>query len=655
MNRVSPWKVKIDINTASKIIKVLLIEDNPGDARLIQEMLNRAIEYQFELTHAENLENGRKLLSEKNFDVVLLDLRLPDSKGFDTLIKVNKQAPKVPIVILTGHSDDLITVDALNKGAQDYLVKGEADRKMIARSIHYAIERKKAETELRGAKNFAESIIYSAKDGIVVFDLQGDLIKFNDTFSKMTGYSGYKLKNMNIRQFTPEKWLEEDAAQLKKLLLEGESVTNYDKELIRKDGSAFPVSLSFSLLTDEEGEPTAMMTIIRDETKRRQSEVALHKLNRALKVLSECNVALVRAMSESELLNKVCMIIVKLGGYRFAWVGFKELDSEKTVQPVAQAGFGKGYLNNEKITWENTEQECYPTSVAIKTGKTYIEKYIQKESGFATWRAKALKQGYKSMVSIPLISNKHPFGALNIYSDEPDAFDEEEVKLLMELSGDLVYGIESLRTRTKQKQAEKELKQSFEKLRRTLSDTVNALASVTEKRDPYTAGHQQRVTQLACAIANKMNLHNKQIEGIRIAGLLHDIGKISVPGEILSKPGKLSEIEFEIIKTHPKVGHDILKTIDFPWPVADIVLQHHERLDGSGYPMGLKDGKILLEAKILGVADVVEAMMTHRPYRPAHSQKVTLDEMNKNKGILYDPQVVDVCLRLFKEKDFKFG
>lgn len=207
---------------------------------------------------------------------------------------------------------------------------------------------------------------------------------------------------------------------------------------------------------------------------------------------------------------------------------------------------------------------------------------------------------------------------------------------------------------TPRKRAEDELKKSWEQQKIAMEGTVQAIAYTIETRDPYTAGHQRRVTKLACLIGEVMRLSTYRIEGLRMSGELHDIGKIHVPAEILSKPGKISEAEYTIIKTHAQVGHDILKTIEFPWPVAKIVLQHHERMDGSGYPQGLKGERILLEARILAVADVIEAMATHRPYRPALSIEEALKEVSKNKGKLYDARVVEACLKVFKEKEFKF-
>ena len=196
--------------------------------------------------------------------------------------------------------------------------------------------------------------------------------------------------------------------------------------------------------------------------------------------------------------------------------------------------------------------------------------------------------------------------------------------------------------------------QGLEKLHQALQGTVMALANTVEIKDPYTAGHQRRVAQLSCAMAQELGWSADRVEGIKVLCFLHDMGKIAVPAEILNRPGKISPTEYGLIKVHPQVGYDILKDIDFPWPVAQGILQHHERLDGSGYPLGLSAGEITPEAKILAVADVVEAMASHRPYRPALGVDQALEEITRNKGRLYDPGVVDVCVHLFTEKDFRF-
>jgi PAS domain S-box-containing protein/putative nucleotidyltransferase with HDIG domain len=196
-------------------------------------------------------------------------------------------------------------------------------------------------------------------------------------------------------------------------------------------------------------------------------------------------------------------------------------------------------------------------------------------------------------------------------------------------------------------------KDSLDRLRNALGGTVRALASVVETRDPYTAGHQRHVADLALAIAGEMGLSTNRIEGLRVAAIIHDIGKISVPAEILTKPGKLTELEFGIIKVHSQSGYNILKDIDFPWPVAMMVYEHHERMNGSGYPRNLKGDEILLEARILAVSDVVESMASHRPYRASLGIEAALEEIEKNKGIIYDENVADACLKLFREKGYK--
>ena len=207
----------------------------------------------------------------------------------------------------------------------------------------------------------------------------------------------------------------------------------------------------------------------------------------------------------------------------------------------------------------------------------------------------------------------------------------------------------------KVKERTKELKESKDKLQKTFNDIVIALTSTLEIRDPYTAGHQKRVSALSCAIANELELSKDKVECVRIAALLHDIGKIYIPSEILSKPGVISPLEIEMIRTHPAGGYNILKDIDFPWPIADVVKQHHERIDGSGYPEGLKGDEILLEARIISVADVVEAMDSPRPYRSTLGILKALKEIEDKSGVIYDAEAVRACIKLFKWKNFDYG
>lgn len=248
----------------------------------------------------------------------------------------------------------------------------------------------------------------------------------------------------------------------------------------------------------------------------------------------------------------------------------------------------------------------------------------------------------------------HAFETLHRRKDGTVFPVEVEVSAVKDEAGHVLYRAAHVQDITERQRTEAALKDSLAKLERTLQGTVAALSATVETRDPYTSGHQQRVAQLACAIAKELGFAEDWLEGLRVTAFLHDIGKIAIPAEILSKPGKLSEYEMSLVQIHAQTGYQILQGIEFPWPVAQIVLQHHERLNGSGYPAGLSGPGIMPEARILAVADVVEAIASHRPYRPALGIEAALEEIDRQRGILYDPEAAEACLRLFRVKGFAF-
>ncbi len=394
----------------------------------------------------------------------------------------------------------------------------------------------------------------------------------------------------------------------------------------------------------------------RDQIRMDQSrtEQELKRAQRALKTLSSCHRAMIRSMNKEDLLQDICRIIVEEGGYSMAWVGIAADDHKRSIKVLAKSGNHDGYFENINLNWSEGRDGHCPEGSAIRAGKPYVVRDILSNPEVMPWRGEALKQGFSSVVSLPLMSNGRPFGALSIYSDETDLFNSEEVDLLKRLGDSLVYGVVAIHTHKKLNLAEGEAKKSLGKLQKAFGAIIQVLEKTVEIRDPYTAGHQRRVADLAGRIGKEMGLSADRIDGIKITGIIHDIGKIHIPAEILSKPKALTSIEFSLIKTHPQVGADILEAIEFPWPVGKIVLQHHERVDGSGYPHGLSKKDILLESRIIGVADVVEAMASHRPYRPALGIDKALKEISDNRSILYDKDVVDVCLKLFREKKYQF-
>jgi HD-GYP domain-containing protein (c-di-GMP phosphodiesterase class II) len=323
---------------------------------------------------------------------------------------------------------------------------------------------------------------------------------------------------------------------------------------------------------------------------------------------------------------------------------------------MAHAGidFKEFFPDDKSFFSVDTEEGFDYISAAILTGKTCIYNNILSDPKFIPLREEAIKRNYSSIIAIPLMDNKKAIGVMAVYGEDTECFGIEDNNILTEIADHIVYGILGLKIRIKKEVAEAQLKASLEKVRNILSGTMHTVTSIVERRDPYTAGHQRRVADLARTIGKKMNLLNYRIEGLRISGAIHDLGKISVPAEILCKPGKLEVPEFEIIKEHTRIGSDLLKDMEFTWPVYKIILQHHERMDGSGYPEGLSGENILLEARILAVADVVEAMASHRPYRPSLGIDKALDEIVKSKGALYDPDAVNACVQVIEDDGYKF-
>ncbi|MDD2701227.1 MAG: MASE3 domain-containing protein [Sideroxydans sp.] len=384
-----------------------------------------------------------------------------------------------------------------------------------------------------------------------------------------------------------------------------------------------------------------------------EAEQAQRHAIRALRTLSAGNKTLLHAREEHALLESMCRAAVVQGGYLLAWVGYVQDDETQTIKPEVWHAVQPGYVESLLSTEHKIALNNGPSGVAMRSGETTICQDIANDPLFAPWRDVAMKYGYRASISIPLKDNGATFATLALYASTPDAFTADEIALLSEMGEDLSFGLRSLRIRGERDQALLDKQHYLERLQDGLQGTVQAIASTVEMRDPYTAGHQRRVADLAAAIAGEMGLSHEQIFAIHLAGVVHDLGKISIPAEILSKPSRLNEIEYSFIKTHPQAGYDILKDIDFQWPVAEMVLQHHERLDGTGYPRGLKGEEIIQGARILAVADVIEAMASHRPYRPGLGIEAALQEISKHRGVSYDAEVADAALRLFSENKYQ--
>ncbi len=517
--------------------------------------------------------------------------------------------------------------------------------------------RKRAEEEVRRQRDTAQRYLDIAGVMLVALDTDGNVALINRKGCELLGYREEEIVGQSwFDRFLPDHFREDTRKVFEQILAGKLQLTEfYENPVLTRGGAERVIAWHNRVLTDGTGKIAGTLSSGEDVTERKQMEGALRRSNRALRAISAGNALLIHAGDETGLLHDMCRVIVEEGAYRLAWVGYMEDNAAKGIRAVAHAGLGPGELETLKITWTDLERGCGPISRAVWEGQPQFAQDIRNDPGFAPWRQEAAKYGYASMIALPLKRNSgEAFGTLNIYSTEANAFDAEEIRLLTEMAEDLAFGILTLRARTEHERLQEAHLRTAEQLKETLTDTIRAIALTVEKRDPYTAGHQHKVADLCAAIAQELKLPEDRIEGMRLGATIHDIGKVYVPAEILNRPGRLSDAEFEIIKSHPEVGYDIIKDVKFPWPVAETIRQHHEHLDGSGYPHGLKGEAIILEARILTVADVVEAMSSHRPYRPALGGEAGLAEIERHRGTWYDPAVVDACLRLFREKRFAF-
>lgn len=488
-----------------------------------------------------------------------------------------------------------------------------------------------------------------SSEGMCIADPFGCFHRVNPALSKMTGYAEAELISQPYIDFIHPDDRQSTLAEMKRQVSERPSI-QFENRYVRKDGGH--IHLSWTAYFDSASGLT--YATARDITERKQAELKLERANRALQTLSACNQVLVHTQNEQHLLDQICRLLVDIGGYRMAWIGVPDTGDEHPVRPVASYGRVDDFFDEIKISWADNRYGRGPTGTAIRTGTIQTNQDFATNAAMIPWREAAAKRGYRSSIALPLKGTTGMLGAITIYADTACAFTETEVVLLRELTDDLVFGIETLRTRVDRDRIALENLHHDATLRSSLEDTIRAIANTIETRDPYTSGHQRRVGDLAVAIAVEMRLPQSTIHGIELAASIHDLGKVSIPSEILCKPTRLTDIEYTLLKSHVKCGYDILKDIRFPWPIATMVLQHHERVDGSGYPQGLKGDEILLESKILMVADVVEAMVSHRPYRAGLGLDRALQEIEAGRGTTYDASVANACLRVFRNNGFTF-
>ncbi|MEP7182805.1 MAG: HD domain-containing phosphohydrolase [Betaproteobacteria bacterium] len=503
-------------------------------------------------------------------------------------------------------------------------------------------------SELQRALRFSEvryrRLFEAAQDGILLLNAETAQIEdVNPFLVKLLGYSHAEFLGKTLWEIGAFK---DTALSIDAFVeLRAKRYIRYDNlPLETKDGRRISVEF-VSNLYDCDGIDVIQCNI-RDNTKRHLAEIALAATARALRMLSEGNVAMLNSTSEQTLLSEYCRIAVETGGYRMAWIGFAGEGPDKPVSPMAHYGVEDGYLSAADISWAENERGSGPVGRAIRDRTIQVVEDIATDPAMAPWQDAALKRGYRSAIAVPITISGGTTACMTLYGATCDVWSTPERKLLQELSADLGFGVSALRVAFARTQTE-------ERLRVSLEQTIQVVADTIAERDSYTAGHQRRVAGICSKIAVELGLSVERIRGLHLAATIHDLGKIGVPAEILSKPRRLTMEEFSLIRAHPTIGFEIVKAVDFPWPIAQIILQHHERIDGTGYPVGLTGDAMLLESRILAVADVVEAMASHRPYRSALGIEAALDEISAHRGTAFDADVVDACLRIFRDKGYE--
>ena len=575
-------------------------------------------------------------------------------------------------------------------------------------------ERKQSEESVRRLNQYLESVVDNAHVWLNVLDKEGNILLWNKAAEAISGFTREEVIGHNKIwewNYPDPAYRSEIEGQTKEIIESGKVLEGFETTIHCKDGQTKIISWNQHGLSDEKGDLLGSISLGRNITQQKNAEERVQYQANLLQRISD---AIISTDLEFNIKswNKAAE---KIYGWKAGEVTGKPVHEvtqleypHDRMEDVVDAFFEKGFWEGEVIqkrkdgtavgilasvclvedkdgkpvgtvsinrdlterkgaeeALQRSETRCFELVERSKDGIAVIQDGIVK---FVNSAAVGLC-GYcpEEMVGkrfLEFIPTNYRGIVQKSYTERmagkpvPSIY---EIELLKKDSSTVSVEIDAGRIEIAGKSAElvlirgiAERKQATERLQKVLEGTIQAVGLTTETRDPYTAGHQRRVALLACAVAREIGLCEEQVESIRVAGLMHDIGKMSVPAEILSKPSRLTEIEFNLIKAHPKVAYDILATIEFPWPIADIVLQHHERMDGSGYPHGIKVEEIMLEARILAVADVVEAMLSHRPYRPALGIDKALEEIGQNRGLLYDQDVVDACIRLFAEKRFQF-
>ncbi len=500
-------------------------------------------------------------------------------------------------------------------------------------------EQKKSEQELGSQLQINQLLLNTSPVGITFVDKEGKITYANKLAEEILGLSRHEIKE---RDYNDPRWkiADLDGNTFPEEKLPFNLVKKHNKPFfgiehaIRwPDGRMVFLSINAAPILDEKGSfqgvVSSLVDITEQKIKEKEREILLNMEREQISLINmeqEMALNLISEKDFSAKLNKVLEFVTKIIPHDGADIALLE---GNFLHVIAIQGYKNSRCRKIVKNLELDLKKYLIEKEAVIKKKAIFIPDVYKDS---RWVKIQGLEWIHSYIKIPFIFEGIVLGTLGLVSEKPNAFNMESIKKIESFVHGISIAIHNY--------------QNYCQLEKTRDDIILAMTRIVETRDPYTAGHQEGVANLATAIAREMGLKNESIEAIRISSLVHDIGKISIPSEILNKPSKLNEIEYSLVKSHPQLGYEILKDISFTYPIAEIVHQHHEKMDGTGYPRGLKGENIMIEARIICVADVYEAMASHRPYRPALGIKAAEEELLKNKGILYDPQCVDACLKV---------
>lgn len=405
------------------------------------------------------------------------------------------------------------------------------------------------------------------------------------------------------------------------------------------------LSVNAAPIFSADGAVSEVVASISDITSQQQAGQDAERTSHALHALADLGAVALQARSTGEIFDYACAALVEHDVCAACWIGRVNADAERSIMPIAAGGDARDFVKTLRVSWDSSALGQGPAGRAARTRKSVVVERLDLDEGFAPWRDAALERGFVGAFAIPILdASGSPVKLLCGYARTMGAFRQAECEVLNEFAQRIGTAARAVRRRRSHEDNEV-------RILNALQGTIRAVQRTVEARDPYTHGHEERVALLSVAIADDLGFPKEQRTAVEIAAKMHDVGKLMVPAEILSKPTRLNAPEYELIKGHVDAGYQILKEIDFGLPVAEIMRQHHERLDGSGYPQGLRGSQIRLEARVLAVADVAESMLSHRPYRPARGFVEIKAELLEGRALRYDADVVDACLRVLSGPD----